>query len=78
MIDIDNREYMKQLTFKIIQMLHNEKKKRKIYPDFATRSNVVEYIKNKIDKAVKDLEEEGKIKSGELMNCGNRYYKITK
>jgi hypothetical protein len=75
---INSESDMKEFTLDIIQTLHKEKKKRNIVPDFVTRSETLEFIRNRIDRSLKGLEEDGEIKSGEMWNLNNRYYEITK
>jgi DNA-binding PadR family transcriptional regulator len=74
---INSETDMKEFTLDIIQTLHEEKKKRNIIPDFVTRSEILEFIRNRIDRSLKGLEEDGEIKSGEMWNLNNRYYEIT-
>lgn len=68
---------MKDFTYGIIETLHNEKKRRGKFPDFVTRNEVLHFIKNKVERSLNTLQEEGKLTSGEMMNHDNRYYEIT-
>ena len=69
---------MKGFTLDILQTLHEEKKKRNIFPDHVTRNDVLVFIKNKVERSLRTLEKEGTVKSGEMMNYDNRYYEFTK
>ena len=77
MPDINSEAEMKDFTHGIIETLHREKKKRGKYPDHVTRNEVLHFIKNRVERSLKALEEDGKIKSGEMWNHDNRYYEIT-
>lgn len=68
---------MKDFTFGIIETLHNEKKRRGKFPDFVTRDEMLHFIKNRVERSLKGLQNEGKLTSGEMMNYDNRYYEIT-
>jgi hypothetical protein len=76
MPDINSETDMKDFTFGIIETLHNEKKRRGKFPDFVTRNEILQFIKNRVERSLKSLEEEGKLTSGEMMNYDNRYYEI--
>jgi len=76
MPNINSEQSMKDFTFGIIETLHNEKKRRGKFPDFVTRNEVLHFIKNRVARSLKSMEEEGKLTSGEMMNYDNRYYEI--
>jgi hypothetical protein len=74
---INSETDMKEFTLDLIKILHEEKKKRNIVPDFVTRGEVLQFIQNKVDRSLKGLEQGGEVRSGEMWNLNNRYYEIT-
>lgn len=73
---LNNPNETRQLIFETIQLLHNEKQRRRIKPDHVLRSEILKFIQNKIDRALQSLEQEGKIKSGKVMNYFDKYFVI--
>lgn len=68
---------MQDFTFGIIETLHKEKKKRGKFPDHVSKNEVLHFIKNKVERSLKALEEEGKVNSIDAWNYNNKYYDIT-
>jgi hypothetical protein len=71
---INSETEMKEFTLDIIQTLHKEKKKRNIVPDFVLSGEVLQFIRSKVNRALKGFEKDEKIRIGETIN--NRYYEI--
>jgi hypothetical protein len=73
---INSETDMKEFTLDIIQTLHEEKKKRNIVPGLVRRGEMLQFIQNRVDRSLKKLEQEGKIKTRETIN--SKCYEITK
>ena len=67
---------MQQFMLETIELLHKEKQKRKIKPDYVLRSEISIFIQKKIDKALKALIQSGKIKSGEIVANSDKYFEL--
>lgn len=75
MATINSDEDMKAFTLDIISTLEQAKKDKGLVPSHISRNDVLHYIKNRVEKSLKNLESEGKIESGEAWNYNNRFYK---
>lgn len=60
----------------IIKEIHQEKKDKKISPDFATRLEVKNRIMEKLRTDLQQLRDDGVIKVGETLN--DLYFELTK
>jgi len=78
MPDITNETEMKDFTLNIIEVLHKAKKDRNLFPDHVTRNEILHFIGNKVERALKTLESENVVNSGESMGYQNRYYELQK
>jgi len=78
MPDINDTQSMKDFTFGIIETLHNEKKKRNIFPDNVTRNEILHFIRNKVERSLISIQEENKIECIGEWTHENKIYKLKK
>lgn len=60
----------------IIKEIHEEKKAKKVSPNFATRIEVKERISKKMNEELQGLMGDGTLKMGETLN--DYYFELTK
>lgn len=66
---------MKELVFQIIWQIQQDRRAAKRVPDLVTRKDLITNLHAQVNNSLEELEQEGRITSGEAPN--QKYYKTT-
>lgn len=66
---------MKELVFQIIWQIQQDRRAAKRVPDLVTRKDLITNLHAQVNDSLEELEQEGRITSGEALN--QIYYKTT-